>query len=159
MTIYGDTFSKYERIASSKLNTMVSAINAHNHSDSYYLEAEQLAMYDKVKASAGDGTSDYLDGKVDNSSIKVTTNQLTLGNLLGSWTNVGTSGTAETDGFVHVFWNSTSGLFGTSGGVTRTVNQGSAGGYGGISGITFPVRKGDAWSVTGGTVNFIPFGS
>jgi len=161
MAIYDGTFTKYEEITSTKLNTMVSAINAHNHNDRYYTEAQQSAKYDKVKASAGDGSPGYLDSKVDSSTINVTANQLTVGNLLGTWSNESTSGTAPTDGFIHYYMiGYTGGVFGSSGGTTRTQNQGSAGGYGGVVGMTFPVKKGDAWSVSySGTVKFISFGS
>lgn len=40
MSIYTGTFIRYEKLAASKLNSMVTDINAHVHDDRYYTESE-----------------------------------------------------------------------------------------------------------------------
>jgi len=155
MTIYAGTFIEYEKLAASKLNAMVSAINTHTHDDRYYTKTESDDMADKVKASSSDATSDYLDGKVDSATLKIASEQITVGVPLGDWVALGatTSGTAATDGFILGMSNSV--IYGyTPTGTLRVQNEGP------VCGLCMPVRKGDTWTLSGSNSRYwIPVGS
>lgn len=154
MTIYAGTFIEYEKLAASKLNAMVSAINTHTHDDRYYTKTESDDMADKVKASSSDATGNFLDNKVDSSTLKVISEQLKVGNLLGTWVDLGatTSGIAATDGFITGYGNNI--ISGSSAGTMRVRNEGP------YCGVCIPVKSGDAWSLSGSATRYwIPVGS
>jgi hypothetical protein len=97
----------------------------------------------------------------DGTSIKNTANVLSIGNVLGSWSSPGLSGTASTDCLI-VAWATPNGTYtwtGTSGGVVRQSITTAANKD--VS-MCFPVKDGDAWIVNdvGVThVYLIPLGS
>lgn len=169
MSIWNVTFAMYEKLRASKLNSMMAAINAHAHGTLYYTKGEVDGLdMTKVKATSVDPTADYLDGKVDNTTVKVTSNQLTVGNVFGAWQNVSASsgGPMTTDGILHVQCYDTNAYLqgftdsGNPATVIRVVTPSTAG-YN-IGGLTMAVRKGDYWKLGGGssyTVYWLPIGS
>ena len=97
----------------------------------------------------------------DGTSIKNTAKVLSVGNILGSWSSPGLSGTATTDCLI-VAWATPNGTYtwtGTSGG---TVRQSITTANGKDVSMCFPVKDGDAWAVDNvGTMHvyLIPLGS
>ena len=108
----------------------------------------------KVKASSTDSTEGYLDEKVDGTSVKVSSDQLEVGNLLGAWESKdnNTVYQAATDGFVMAYCNSTQHrIIGYTDGnnppTTIRIRDHAAGPSVDNASITMPVRKGDYWKV------------
>jgi len=158
MAIYDGTFTLYELLVASKLNTMIAGINAHVHDDLYYTETEVDTNLNKVKASSSDGTANYLDSKVDTSTVKVTADKLKLGTVFGAWQGAPAS-PAPTDGILCAY--STVGTtygYGHAGTPTgmNVANQGhGVGAYG----VTLFVKKGDTWNTaTLNTRYWLPIG-
>jgi len=161
MAIYDGTFTLYELLVASKLNTMIAGINAHVHDDLYYTETEVDTKTYRVKASSGDATGDYLDSKVDASTIKVTSNKLKVGTIFGAWSGVGASGTATTDGIICAHGTTGGYIYGTgstpSSGATKTGNQGHGTGY---YGVTMFVKKGESWYTSNmSNIYWLPIGA
>lgn len=144
---------------------------------------KDLEEIGKVSTDSSD-TAGYLDTKVDDTTIEVSSNALQVkaggigashvADTFGAWDTAtysqGTQYTASTDGIVCATSSDvlTSPLIGLTGTGTPPANQvqynGTGGDPDGVQGsITFPVRSGEDWKVTGqaGTVTifWMPVGS
>jgi hypothetical protein len=51
MSIFNDTFSVYERLASAKMRSLVSQINAHTHDGTYGVQIPFSSLYGQIAAS------------------------------------------------------------------------------------------------------------
>ncbi len=169
MSIWNETFAMFEKLRASKLNSMMAAINAHAHGTIYYTKGEVDGLdFTKVKATSVDPTAGYLDGKVDDTTVKVTSNQLTVGNIFGAWEIKAedTAYLAITDGFVTALGKpgSETWLYGYTDSnnppTTKRVQQWHDSAHPIRSSIMFPVKKNDYWKVTNSdTVYWLPIGS